>query len=99
MGKLQKEIIVLKQCQISGMRISKLFKVPKSTVFDAIKHFEELGDYSNHSGRGQKNLYTPKIDKKSVFKEKNKAFEKYLQKHFTSRLRLTKLGINIAKSC
>ena len=84
------------------MRISKLFKVPKSTVFNAIKCFEELGDYSNHSGRGQKNLYTPKIDKKICIlkKEKNKAFQKYLQKnHFTSRLRLTKLGINIAKSC
>ena len=40
------EIIVLKQRQISGMHISKLLKVPKSTVFDAIKRFEELGDYN-----------------------------------------------------
>ena len=33
-------------------------------------------------------------------KKKNKVFQKYLQKkHFTSRLRLTKLGINIVKSC
>ena len=71
MRKLQKEIIVLKQWQISGMRTSKLFKVPKSTVFDAIKHFEELGDYSNCSGRGQKNLYTPKIDKKLYFDSKH----------------------------
>ena len=59
----------MKQHQISGMQTSKLLKVPKSTVFDAIKHFEELGDYSNCSGRGQKNLYTPKIDKKSVFRQ------------------------------
>ena len=54
MRKLRKKKIVLKQYQISGMRISKLFKVPKSTVFDAIKCFEELGDYSDCSGRGQK---------------------------------------------
>ena len=60
MRKLRKEIIVLKQHQISDTCISKLFKVPKSTVFDAIKRFEELGGYSDRSGRGQKNLYTPK---------------------------------------
>ena len=64
MRKLRKEIIVLKQYQISGMRISKTFQSPQVNCFDAIKHFEKLGDYSNHSGRGQKNLYTPKIDKK-----------------------------------
>ena len=92
MGKLRKQIIVLKQCQISGMRILKLFKVPKSTVFDAIKHFEELGDYSDCSGRGQKNLYTPKIDKKSGFKEKNKAFQKNLQiKTFYFKIKVNKI--------
>ena len=42
MRKLQKEIIVLKQHQISGMHTSKLLKIPKLTVFDAIKCFEEL---------------------------------------------------------
>ena len=92
MGKLRKQIIVLKQCQISGMRILKLFKVPKSTVFDAIKHFEELGYYSDCSGRGQKNLYTPKIDKKSGFNEKNKAFQKNLQiKTFYFKIKVNKI--------
>ena len=70
----------------------KTFKVPKSTVFDAIKHFEELGDYSDCSGRGQKNLYTPKIDKKSGFNEKNKAFQKYLQiKTFYFKIKVNKI--------
>ena len=52
MRKLRKEIIALKQRGISGTRKSKLLQVPKSTVFDAIKRFEELGDYSDRSGRG-----------------------------------------------
>ena len=52
MRKLRKEIIALKQRGISGTRISKLLKVPKSTVFDTIKRFEELGDYSDRFGRG-----------------------------------------------
>ena len=52
MRKLRKETIALKQRGISGTHISKLLKIPKSTVFDAIKRFEKLGDYSNRSGRG-----------------------------------------------
>ena len=52
MKKLRKEIIALKQFGISGTRKSKLLKVPKSTVFDAIKRFEELGGYSDRSRRG-----------------------------------------------
>ena len=52
MRKLRKEIIALKQRGISGTRMSKLLKVPKSTVFDAIKRFKELGDYSDRSRRG-----------------------------------------------
>ena len=52
MTKLRKEIIALKQRGISGTHGSKLLKVPKSTVFNAIKRFEELGDYSNRSVRG-----------------------------------------------
>ena len=52
MRKLQKEIVALKQHGISDTRILKLLKVPKSTVFNAIKDFEEFGDYSDHSKRG-----------------------------------------------
>ena len=59
----------MKQRQISGTRVLKFLKVLKSTVFDAIKRFQEFGDYSDRSRRGQKNLYTPKIDKKSVFQQ------------------------------
>ena len=70
MRKLQKEIIALKQCGISGMPISNLLKVAKSTVFDAIKCFKKLGDYSNCSGRGQKKICMHQnIDKKSVFQQ------------------------------
>ena len=38
MRKLQKEMIALKQHEILGTRISKLLKVPKSTILDAIKY-------------------------------------------------------------
>ena len=52
MRKLRKEIIALKQRGISGTRMSKLVKIPKSTVFDAIKRFKKIGDYSDRSRRG-----------------------------------------------
>ena len=51
MRKLRKKIIALKQQEISGTRKSKLLKVPKSTVFDATKRFEELWEYSDRSRR------------------------------------------------
>ena len=71
MRKLREKIIALKQRGISATRISKLLKVPKSTVFDAIKRFQELAD-SDCSGRGRKkSVRTKKLIKNLYFYSKH----------------------------
>ena len=85
MRKLQKEIIALKQCGISGMPISNLLKVAKSTVFDAIKCFKKLGDYSNCSGRGQKKSACTKTLIKNLYFNSKHPNQLWFGQHFQKR--------------
>ena len=60
MRKLRKKLIAVKQCGVSGTHILELLKVPKSTVFDAIKLLKNLGTIPIVLEEDNINLCAPK---------------------------------------
>ena len=60
MKELRPAIIRMYQNGIPMREISRLLDVPKSTVIDDIKRFEETGTNEDRAGRGRKRLQTTK---------------------------------------